>query len=133
MRERFLLDTNTVSHALRGHAKVLTRMTAVPMASLAISAVTEGELLFGLARRPEAVRLRELVDEFLRRVDVLPWDRQCAASYGRLRASMGEHGKSLAPLDLMIAAQAQAVDALLVSSDRAFAHCDGLARDDWAA
>jgi tRNA(fMet)-specific endonuclease VapC len=129
----YLLDTNTVSHALRGHAKVLGRMTAVPMASLAISVVTEGELLFGLARRPEAVRLQVLVDEFLRRVDVLPWDRECAASYGRLRASMGEHGKTLAPLDLMIAAQAQAVDAVLVSNDLAFAHCGGLAWEDWTA
>jgi tRNA(fMet)-specific endonuclease VapC len=129
----YLLDTNTVSHALRGHANVLGRMTAVPMASLAISAVTEGELLFGLARRPEAVRLQVLVDEFLRRVDVLPWDRECAASYGRLRASMGEHGKTLAPLDLMIAAQAQAVDAVLVSNDLAFAHCGGLAWEDWTA
>ena len=128
----FLLDTNTVSHALRGHPSVLTRMTAVPMASLGISVITEAELLFGLARRPEAVRLQALVEEFLRRVDVLPWDRECAARYGQLRAAMGERGKSLAPLDLLIAAQAQALDSVLVSNDKAFAHCEGLAWEDWS-
>lgn len=131
--KHYLLDTNTVSHALRGHPKVLSRMTEVPMTSLGISVVTEAELLFGLARRPEAVRLQALVDEFLRRVDVLPWDRDCAARYGRLRAAMGERGKTLAPLDLLIAAQAQARNAVLVSNDQAFAHCEGLAWEDWSA
>ena len=127
----YLLDTNTVSHALRGHPKVLARMIAVPMASLGISVVTEGELLFGLARRAEAVRLRVLVEEFLRRVDVVPWDRECARCYGDLRASLNERGKSLASLDLMIAAQAQALDAALVSNDQAFSHCEDLPREDW--
>lgn len=129
----YLLDTNTVSHALRGHPKVLARMTAVPMAGLGISVVTEAELLFGLAKRPEAVRLQVLVEEFLRRVDVLPWDRDCAARYGFLRAALGERGKALAPLDLLIAAQAQALDAVLVSNDQAFAHCEGIVWEDWTA
>ncbi|MDZ3799900.1 MAG: type II toxin-antitoxin system VapC family toxin [Xanthomonadales bacterium] len=129
----YLLDTNTVSHALRGHSKVLARMTAVPMASLGISAITEGELLFGLARRPEAVKLQALVEEFLRRVDVLPWDRNCAARYGPLRAAMGERGRTLAPLDLLIAAHAQSLDAVLVSNDKAFSQCEGLAWEDWSA
>ena len=129
----YLLDTNTVSHAVRGHPKVLARMTAVPMASLAISTVTEAELRFGLARRPGSLRLQALVDEFLLRVDVLAWGRECAARYGPLRAALGERGKSLAPLDLMIAAHAQATGATLVSNDQAFAHCLDLALEDWTA
>jgi tRNA(fMet)-specific endonuclease VapC len=128
---RYLLDTNAVSHALRGHPRLIARLTSVPMASLCISAVTEGELAFGLARRPEAARLHALVEEFLRRVAVLPWDRACASRYGALRAALGDRGRALAPLDLLIAAHALAVDAVLVSNDRAFAHCDGLAREDW--
>jgi tRNA(fMet)-specific endonuclease VapC len=126
------LDTNTVSHALRGHPKVLSRLTAAPMASLVISVITEGELLFGLAKRPQAVRLQALVKEFLRRVDVLPWDRECAERYGGLGVALGERGKALAPLDPLIAAHAQALDAVLVSNDQAFAHCEGLAWEDWA-
>ncbi len=126
-----MLDANAVSHALRGHPKVLVHMTDVPMTSLAISVITEAELLFGLARRPQALRLQALVEEFLRRVDVSPWDRDCAARYGRLRAAISERGKTLAPLDLLIAAQAQAPNTVLVSNDQVFAHCDGLAWEDW--
>lgn len=130
---RYLLDTNTVSHALKGHPKVIAQMISRPMGSLLISVITEAEIRYGLAKRPEAVRLHELVDEFLRRVDVLPWDRDCAARYGELRASLGEAGKTLAPLDLLIGAHAQTLGATLVSSDQAFRHCEGLAWVDWAA
>ena len=55
--KHYLLDTNTVSHLIKGHPAVARRMVAVPMSSLCISAITEGELLFGLAKRPDAKRL----------------------------------------------------------------------------
>ena len=64
----YMLDTNTVSHLLREHPVVTKRIVAVPMASLCISAITEGELLFGLAKRPTAKRLHVAVRQFLRRV-----------------------------------------------------------------
>ena len=44
------------------------------MASLCISSITEGELLFGLAKRPATRQLQIVVQEFLKRVAVLPWD-----------------------------------------------------------
>jgi tRNA(fMet)-specific endonuclease VapC len=127
----FLLDTNTVSHAIKGHPRVIARLTHKPMASLAISVITEAELRYGLAKRPEAVRLHELVGEFLRRVDILPWESDCAASYGTLRARLGDQGKSLAPLDLLIAAHALATGATLVTNDQAFHQCEALAWEDW--
>jgi len=128
---RYLLDTNIVSHVLKAHPAVIRRLTAVPMASLCISAITEGELRFALARRPDAVRLQAVVEEFLARVEVLPWDRGSAACYATLRAALGSRGKVLAPLDLLIAAQAQAAGAVLVSNDQAFGYCEGLALEDW--
>ena len=131
--KRYLLDTNTVSHVLKAHPVVCRRMTAVPMASLCVSAITEGELRFGLARRPAATRLHQLVEEFLRRVDVLPWNRATAARYGTTRATLRASGQMLAPLDLLIAAHAQSIDAVLVSNDQAFGKVDGLAWEDWAA
>ena len=96
--KRYMLDTNTVSHLLRAHPSVARRVVAVPMASLCISAITEGELLFGLAKRPAAKQLHVAVREFLRRVDGLPWDSAAAALYGTVRADMSRQGKILAPL-----------------------------------
>ncbi|MCU0753815.1 MAG: type II toxin-antitoxin system VapC family toxin [Xanthomonadales bacterium] len=129
----YLLDTNTISHALRGHPAVLARLTAVPMASLKISVISEAELRFGLARRPDAVRLHKLVEEFLQRVEVLDWDRECAACYSRLRADLSLRGKTVAAMVLLIATHAVVTRAVLVTNDRAFAQCDVLTLEDWTA
>jgi tRNA(fMet)-specific endonuclease VapC len=126
-----MLDTNTVSHLVRGHAAVARRVVRVPMASLCISAITKGELLFGLAKRTGATRLHGVVSEFLRRVDVLPWDDDTADGYGPLRAALERHGRPLGPLDLLIAAHATRAGAVLVTSDGTFAQVANLTIEDW--
>lgn len=128
---RYMLDTNTVSHLLKRHPAVARRVVAVPITDLCISAVTQGELLFGLARRPEATALQAAVAEFLRRVDVLPWDATTAPVYGSVRASLQRERKPQAPLDLMIGSHALSVGATLVTSDRAFGQMPGLSLEDW--
>jgi tRNA(fMet)-specific endonuclease VapC len=131
--KRYLLDTNTVSHLIKAHPNVTRNVVAVPMASLCISAITEGELQFGLAKRPDAKRLHHVVQEFLLRVDVLPWDSTVAKQYGMVRAGLEQKGKILSPLDLQIAAHAISVDAVLVSNDQAFRQIPGLMLEDWTS
>ncbi len=130
---RYMLDTNAVSHVIKAHPALLNRVTATPMASLCISAITEGELLFGLAKRPAARQLHTAVTEFLKRVEVLPWDSTAAARYGALRASMEVQGKPLASLDMLIGAHAASIGAVLVTSDQAFQQIDNLRVEDWTA
>jgi tRNA(fMet)-specific endonuclease VapC len=126
-----MLDTNTVSHFLRGQPKVIKRLLAVPMSSLCISAITEGELHFGLARRPEAKQFRIAVNEFLLRVETLPWDSIAAQHYGNLRSNLEKRGKVLSPNDMMIASHALSVEAILVTNDKAFRQVKDLAVEDW--
>jgi tRNA(fMet)-specific endonuclease VapC len=127
----YLLDTNTVSLYIRGHPAVDRHVVGVPLTSLAISSISTGELLYGLANRPEATRLHRTVREFLRRVDVLPWDRAAAERYGVLRAALQREGTSLDALDMLIAAHALAVGAVLVTNDRAFNQVSVLQSEDW--
>jgi tRNA(fMet)-specific endonuclease VapC len=126
-----MLDTNTVSYLLRDHPAVTRRVVGTPLASLCMSAITEGELLFGLARRPEARRLHAAVRELLRRVDVLPWNSAAAERYGVLRADLERRGRSLAPLDLLIAAHALNAEAVLATNDRTFGQVADLDVEDW--
>lgn len=128
---QYMLDTNTVSNLIRKYPVLAGRLVAVPMASLCISAITEGELLFGLAKRPAARRLHVVVREFLRLVDALPWDHDVAERYGALRAELELKGKTLSPLDLQIAAHALCLDAVLVTNDRVFRQVVGLQLEDW--
>lgn len=128
---RYMLDTNIVGHLVKGHPGVVGRVVAAPMVALCVSVITEGELLFGLAKRPEATRLRRAVSEFLRRVDVLAWDSVVAERYGVLRAGMEVQGRTMGPLDQLIAAHALSVAAVLVTNDRAFGLVPGLGVEDW--
>ncbi len=130
-----MLDTNVASHVIRGDWPEITgRLVALPVTEIVISAVTEGELLYGLAKRHHPPMLSERVRQFLLRVDVLAWDHDVAQAYGDLRSSTEANGVTLAPLDMMIAAHAVAADAVLVTRDKAFARISGELRTaDWSA
>jgi tRNA(fMet)-specific endonuclease VapC len=126
-----MLDTNTVSNLIKEHPEVTRCVVSAPMESLCVSAITEGELLFGLAKRPAAKRLHRVVQEFLRRVNVLPWDSAVAGYYGTVRATMERQGKTIAPLDLLIASHALSLGVVLVTNDQAFRRISGLHVEDW--
>jgi len=132
MERRYLLDTNTASYIIKGNNPAVDRRLArVPMAKLAVSAVTEGELRFGAARLPHATRLHALIEDFLLRVTMLPWDSDAARQYGELRATLEREGQPMGNLDTMIAAHALALDAVLVTNDHAFARIKKLKVVDW--
>ena len=133
MAKLYLLDTNIASYVIKGYAPVVRHhMKRASLAPLAISAVTEGELLYGVARRPEAARLRIIVREFLLRVSVQPWDSSAAGFYGELRAALEKLGSPMGNLDMMIGAHALALGAVLVTNDRAFRRIQGLRIENWA-
>lgn len=129
---RYMLDTNMASYIVRGPNPALAvRLVTVPMAQLCVSSVTQGELLFGVARWPGATSLQIAVREFLARVDVLAWDSAAATRYGILRAELEATGMPLGNLDTLIAAHALAAGAVLVTSDGACARIPGLAVENW--
>ena len=127
-----LLDTKTAICIIEGNVPaVRRRLVEIPMAQVAVSTVTEGELRNGVARRPDATRLQMIVDEFLLRLTILPWDSEAARHYGDLRASLEGEGRPMGNLDIMIAAQALASDLVLVTHDQAFKRIRKLKIEDW--
>jgi len=128
----YLLDTNTASYIIKGNLpRVRERLLKVPMSQVLISAVTEAELLFGAARRRDAIRLRAAIDEFLLRVDSLPWDSNAARHYADVRAALEIAGTLMGNLDMMIGAHALAAEAVLVTNDRSFHRLKHLKIEDW--
>lgn len=130
--DRWMLDTNTASFIIRGASPSLKqRLRAIPLSDLRISAVTEGELLYGLARKPQATALKAAVHAFLQHVETLPWDSAAAQHDATLRARQEAAGRPLGGLDTMIAAHALAQNCILVTNDQAFRRVDGLVVEDW--
>jgi tRNA(fMet)-specific endonuclease VapC len=132
MPPRYLLDTNTVSYAIKGNVpSVRERLQKAPVSDVAVSVITEAELRFGVARYPEATRLKVIVEEFLSFVDIRPWDSDAARQYATVRAIVERAGRPMGNLDIMIAAHAMALGAVLVSGDRVFRRVKGLKIEDW--
>ena len=116
----YMLDANMVSHLLKGNKNVMSNLQQIPISSVCISVITEAELLYGVAKRPEAVNLQKIVKAFLLRSTVLPWDTGTAKTYAHLRASIEIKGLSLSPLDLLIASHALHNETILATNDKAF-------------
>ncbi len=132
MANQYLLDTNIASYIIKGNVPaVRRRLLRIPMAQVSISTVTEGELRYGVARRPGATQLQKIVEEFLLRVTILPWDSEAAQQYGHLRASLESAGQPMGDLDMMIGAHALALGAVLVTNDQAFTRIKKLKAEDW--
>ena len=122
MSQRYMLDTNVVSHIMQGRdAELLAHLTKVPVGQVVMSSVTLAELEYGLHRKGRPPHLRNALTQVLLRIDVLPWDEDVATCYGEFCATLEAQGINLSDFDTMIAAHAVAVNAILVSRYKAFA------------
>jgi len=132
MAPAYLLDTNIVSYSVRGDSPAAREhIKHTPLESLAISSVTEAELLFWVINRPASSRIRLGVVDFLVRVQRLAWDSGAARSCAATRESLRRRGLVLSTEDLMIAAHALSMGLTLVTHDQAFSFVDGLRTEDW--
>ena len=128
-----LLDTDSSSLIIRGGSRRLDAMIKqIPPRDVCISAVTRAELLYGLARKPEATRLREVVHAFLARVRSLTWNNEAATHYAEIRAWLETKGVPIGNMDLMIAAHARSAAVPLVTNNvKHFGRVPGLEVLNW--
>ena len=121
MTQRYLLDTNVISHIMQGRdAKLLAKLSKLPIGQTAISSVTLAEIEYGIQRRGSPTKLRNALTQVMLHMDVLPWDAAAAICYGELCSSLETQGINLSDFDMMIAAHAVALKDTLVSRDKAF-------------
>jgi tRNA(fMet)-specific endonuclease VapC len=128
-----MLDTNMASYLLRGSIAVRHRMQTLRPGEVAcISAVTEAEILYGIAKAGIGERRMKLLNWLLQLVAIYPWGREEAAVFGRLRAAQEAMGKTLGPYDMQIAAHALSLGAVMVTNDKAFRQVPDLTVENWA-
>lgn len=130
---KVLLDTNVCIDIIRRRgAMALERIRALPAGDVSISAITLAELQHGVAKSRDRERNLAALMMFTADIQVLDFDRAAAEVYGELRASLGMAGTPIGSMDLLIAAQALSLDALLVTNNlREFARVAGLRVEDW--
>ena len=140
MSQPYLLDTNMVSYIVSG-ASPAARAQLLRLegkSAVYVSAISEAELRFGIAKGPKHPTRIAMMEHFLTKATVLSWGHEEAVTYGELRASLQATGSPLGALDTLIAAHALAIDAVLVTHDKSFLKLKLANRDrkfqvvDWA-
>lgn len=130
----YMLDTDTVSYLVRGKTPALDAYVgSVSPKHLCISAVTRGELLYGLKLKDGAHRLAQLIDQFLLRAQCLPWNEAAATHFASITAALHRSGTQIGSMDAMIAGHAAATGAVLVTNNvRHFSRVAGLTIENWS-
>ena len=130
---RYMLDTDICIYVINERpANVLQVFRDHEGAGLGISAVTAGELLYGVARTGSARNLKAL-RQFLARLDIAPFDQAAAEVFGSLRAWLASQGTPIGPYDTQIAAHAHCLGVTLVTNNvREFSRVAGLHVENWA-
>jgi tRNA(fMet)-specific endonuclease VapC len=113
-----MLDTSLCSYILKARpTSVLTRFLEMDSDDLAVSEVVAAELYYGAERagpsRSQAIRIE--IDDFLSRLQVLPWQGRFA--YAKLRHHLELKGTPIGNNDLLIATHALTVGATLVTNN----------------
>lgn len=126
----FLLDTNIVIHAMKGRPQVLADKFNHYTGRMAISAITVGELHFGVQKSKDVAKSGRVLEDFISHLEVLPFDEAAAWHYGEIRFET--RSQPIGHNDMLIAAHARSEGLVLVTNNtKEFERVDGLRLQNW--
>ena len=128
----FMLDTNIVSSAARDpYGPVARKLADILVADIKISIVVSAEVRYGFVKN-SPVRLRPAMEAILAEYEILPLFHPIDVIYADIRHARASAGKTVGPNDLLIAAHALSLDAVLVTDNTSeFSRVPGLAVENW--
>lgn len=129
----YILDTDICSYVMkRSHPKLLKKLRTVELEQLAISVVSEAELLYGMKIANNPAIVQAAFEGFIEHVSILKWDRTAAEHYADIRADLRKRGEPIGANDLLIAAHARSLSATLVTNNiKEFAKVRKLKVENW--
>jgi tRNA(fMet)-specific endonuclease VapC len=127
----FMLDTDSVSFALRGHGNVGAELTQHRRSELCVSAITVAELRFGADKR-QSRKIHRAIETFLTGMLVSPFDEVAATRFGVVAAELVRQGTLIGQMDTLIAAHALSIGATLVTNNQKhFSKVHDLKIENW--
>jgi len=132
MAYQYLLDTNILSDLVRHpQGQIFQQIATVGEDSICTSIIVACELRFGAAKTGSQ-RLTQQLESILQVLPILPLEAPVERCYATIRASLEQAGTPIGPNDLLIAAQALALDLTLITANtNEFARVPGLKLDNW--
>ena len=129
----YLLDSNICIFAMKNTYPALSqKLFRIPPSEIFVSSVTVGELEYGCFKSKWGERTKNIMNLFLAAYTILPFDRDDAAVFGRIRADLAKTGSPIGPYDLQIAAQGISKGLTVVTHNTGeFSRVSGIALEDW--
>ena len=129
----YMLDTDTCSYVMkRSFPALLERLRAAALAAQVVSVVSVAELLYGVELSSRPADARSAFDAFIRHPRILDWSIDAAQHYAQIRADLKRRGEMIGANNLLIAAHARSLGAVLVSNNlREFARVPDLSLENW--
>jgi tRNA(fMet)-specific endonuclease VapC len=133
---RYLLDTNICIYIINEKPKkVLKKFEKYPVSEFGISSITHAELQYGVAKSKNKDTNQNALDEFLLPLTILPFHgERLMKCYGEIRASLETKGKTIGPLDMLIAAHALGLHLTIISNNiKEFSRIPKLKCENWVS
>ena len=128
---KYLLDTDIVSLAVKENPSIIKNLKAHKDDEFFISSITYAELMYGLEKKGSA-KLADEVNVVLGKLLVEDFDINSAECYGKIRCSLEKMGTPLENMDVLIAATAMSIEAILVTHNiKHFSKIKGLKVEGW--
>ena len=126
-----MLDTDTVSFALRGQGRVAARLLEHRPSQLCISSITLAELRFGAEAR-RSRKLHGLITTFVETVAVVPFDQPAADRFPAVATSLARRGEPIGTFDILMASHALSLGLTFVTNNtKHFGRVVGLKTENW--
>ncbi len=129
----YMLDTNICIYIIKNStAGVRERLKSVNIGEVSISVITEAELRFGAEKSSFPQKNLFTLQRFLLPFEIEPFTSACAAEYAKIRTRLEKNGTPIGAMDLLIASQAIALNATLVTNnEREFRRVSHLKIENW--
>jgi tRNA(fMet)-specific endonuclease VapC len=129
----YMLDTNICIYVIKNRPAALRERFDQLAEALCISAITLGELLYGVEKSARRSQNLQAVEQFTARLEVVPFSLRAAAHFGQIRAELAKLGTLCGAYDMLIGAHARSEGLTLVTNNvREFQRISGLRVDNWA-
>jgi tRNA(fMet)-specific endonuclease VapC len=130
---KYLLDTNICIGLLNNKDPIfLKNLKKLSPDDVFLCSIVKAELLFGAKKSLHRERNEKKLKIFFHEFESLPFDNQCAESYGEIRSYLEQSGNPIGNNDLLIAATAIANDLTLITRNvREFSKISSLKITEW--
>lgn len=129
---KYMLDTNMVIYVIKQRPLSLLEKFNQRAGQLCISSITLAELHHGVEKSMQASRNLAVFEDFVSRLEVLPYSAEAAAQCGDIRADLERKGQMIGVNDLHIAGHARSEGLVLVTNNEGeFVRVDGLRVENW--